>query len=320
LITDSQLKLLILIVVYILDVIILSFSVLSNIANTTVFLLLGLRDSFGITFFVLTLADLAYAVLFLTQILLRLAAYVGLSSRAPLVPVAYLISSYGPMAFDISTALTVFLAVQKCCCVTMPLKFRNAFTRSRTLVILSMITCLALATNLPFLASQSLVANFDPITNSSSMVLWFSKDRRIITTVRDVGNRIVLPFASVLVVCFCLFVLIHNLNISVNFRNSFKPNNDHKVLRSENQVTRAVMSVSAIFVLCNAPVIARVIASLVEPEFNDMRRHGYMFVAVENLRHILQNLNCAMNIFSYLKFNTNYRARFISLFCGGKNQ
>ncbi|CAL1544321.1 unnamed protein product [Lymnaea stagnalis] len=310
--------LLLFILLYIFDVIILSFGVLSNLANATVFLLLGLRDSFGITFFVLTLADLAYAVLFLTHILLRLVAHVGLSSSAPLVPVAYLMSQYASTLFDISVVLTVLLAVQKCCCVSMPLKFKNVFTTSRTLFMISCISVLIVATNLPILSTQGLVTKNDYITNSSSEALWFSKDRPVVTAIHEVGNRIVLPIASVCVVCSCLFVLIPNLKRSMNFRSSFKLTSDPRVLRIENQVTKAVMSVSAIFVLCNLPIVARATASLVEREFNDMRRHGYMFVAVENIRQTCLNLNCALNIFAYLAFNSNYRARFMSLFCDRK--
>ncbi|XP_012945253.1 adenosine receptor A1-like [Aplysia californica] len=326
-----------LVVEFILQVIILSFGISSNVVNLVVFARMRLEDSVTIVFFALSISDLGFLTFFLLMRMFSIMSQAfRLGPTVSMETIAYLLVWYSYMFLDISIITTVFTAVEKCCCVAIPLMFKNVFTRSRTLIILVCIYVMMFVYYIPTFTSHGLKMTFDPARNRSKYVYSYVAHRLIVFNIFRMFNRVVLPFVAQVIVLFCMVVMTVKLQQATRKRKEMtserdadvteRSTNSRKVNKSkssadanklggkEMRVVQAVNLVAAIFVACNLPEIVMTFCNYFFPEFNDFRQYKYLNRVCSSLQELMVVGNAAVNIFVYFNYNSKYRVEFLLTF------
>ncbi|XP_035828797.1 uncharacterized protein LOC118478742 [Aplysia californica] len=161
-----------------LNIALVLFGIVSNAINAWAFVVMGLQDGFTCSLFVLSVSDLGMV---LTGAVYTSSNLMGvleqkrvlLFSIAP--PALALTSGYLREQFLLLSSLTTtFLAVTRCACVTMPLKFRYMFTRRRVVVSLVVFACFSFLNPLPLMAGMRF--KIIPINNGTFFRRIFTLD------------------------------------------------------------------------------------------------------------------------------------------------
>ncbi|CAL1539355.1 unnamed protein product, partial [Lymnaea stagnalis] len=193
-----------------------------NCLNIIVYLRLGLRDSISVCFFLLSCSDLICVTFMIPADYLYLfTTLLPTSWRVDGYTISLLIVYYYAPFYDVSQAITTFIAVQRCWCVALPLRFRRTFTRSRTVVATSL-TCVAcLALYAPVYASIGLQGAGGLDKNETFFIFWTSPDWTRVFSARCT-TALVLTTVCQVTVLVCLAVLTSSLRASSNFRSSMQ--------------------------------------------------------------------------------------------------
>ncbi|CAL1539329.1 unnamed protein product [Lymnaea stagnalis] len=311
---------------------------ISNVVNAVIFLKMGLKDSISLCFWVLSCTDmfslvLLFAIRYVTNFPLYLPAGVHIDS----LTLVFLIVYYYLFVYDISQLITAYIAVQKCFCVALPFKFRTTFTRLRSFLVIAAISLACLALYVPIFTAQGISEAKNAQDNSTQLLFWTSSSRANIIVVVNFWG-ILLPTACQITVMACLVVLVGSLKESSKFRQSLLSSPDDvsvvngrckdnavgagmsqkgsadadgsRKVRKRSKEMQAVYSatfVSLIFVMCNFPRLLISYTSLVQPEFNLLRRYAGIYILLNIFRNTFEALSSSLNIFVFLKFNTRFR-------------
>ncbi|KAH9495680.1 hypothetical protein Btru_016026 [Bulinus truncatus] len=217
---------------YFISVVILQFIVkvtlricglLTNGLTLLVFYKCGLKDGISVCFVALTLSD---GICITASLLASMFAYLELELHVrpyvSLFYVSYLLPFYGLMFYNISTVITSFLAVQKCCCIALPWNFKSYFSKGRCVASVCCIYSFCFITFIPFTV---IVFPFQPshdvLTNSTRLLfVWSSTYFNEIFPVLKALNYISIPFTAEIVVLISTVILTAKLRESAQFRAS----------------------------------------------------------------------------------------------------
>ncbi|CAG5136067.1 unnamed protein product [Candidula unifasciata] len=309
-----------------LQVVLRVFGAITNLLNIMVFLKLGLADGIMVAFFSLAVADFHYLFIFLISILLEMAEkYFGLKTYVNLTYVGLVVMYCSLMFLDISVFVTIYISVQKTCCVAVPFIFKIIFTRSRSIYI---IACIYIATSVYYLP---LIARFSgefkviyfPLVNKTRVQFIFTPSVIAMTNVYTTISKTILPMISQAVILICLVVMCAYLKKIITFRrsaNMFQNKDGHRKQKDrtdnkEIRVTQAVIVVATAFVIANLPLVLIYSVNLSLPEFSNLGHYRNLFRLCGDISDTLFILSSSVNILVYVKFNTKYRLQFRSLFC-----
>ncbi|XP_005110143.1 uncharacterized protein LOC101864341 [Aplysia californica] len=293
------------------------FGILTNLCNVEIFRRTGILESAtSITLFALTVTDLLSLVLFIVNPLLDF----RIGTSPPLVYTLYVQVLYSfQMTYKMSTFFTVYLTVQKCCCVALPLKFKFIFTIKKVLATLLVLTLVCFACYAPLFLSIGFRWAFIPRLNKTVVIPNYSPYRQTIVIILYPLVLAADPTISQVVVISCLFVLTGKLKQATKFRmsselpGSKEPSKGAQLSGKELRAVQSVVVVAAMFVVCNLPSVLIMYASYVEPEFNDFRQLGEIYSLVGLVRISLLLLCSSLNIFVYITYNSSYRQQVAAL-------
>ena len=82
-----------------------------------------------------------------------------------------------------------------------------------------------------------------------------------------------------------------------------------KLSPKESRVVKQLVIISFIFIACNLPKLARIIADSVEPEFQLSGRYRNLYDIVSHIQFIADTVNSSVNLFIYLSFNARFRQK-----------
>ncbi|XP_005108562.1 neuropeptide FF receptor 2-like [Aplysia californica] len=304
------------------------FCIGANIINMTVFIKIGLEDSITVAFFALAISDLmfvgfylAVSVLAMLHNVFKLRQYVQFNS------LGFLLVWYSYAFFDASVLITVFLAVQKCACVAIPLLFKKVFTKSRSVVVVVVIYVGTFTWYMPLLSQQGMRDRFDPRTNTTTLIYKFPPHIKLMLQLFKSVSRSVLPGVSLSLIIISVIVLTIKLKQASKFRKASashgnKDNNKNSDASSTKQnsssnkelrVIKAVTLVSTIFVVCYIPSIVVSCCQIIFPGLSDKGRYKNMRRLVDEINSVLTTVNSSVNIFIYFYFNTRYREQLVDL-------
>ncbi|XP_035824604.1 uncharacterized protein LOC118477386 [Aplysia californica] len=317
-----------------INLLLASFGILTNSINIAVFARGRITDtSTSVTLFALSLADLSFVVFIFIWTSIRELSYMDIRFGVPKQVLTFYVSALSLLSYTLSSFLTVFLAVQKCCCVVFPLQVKDMFTLRRTVLILLTLSILTTTFYMLLLTAGKFLPRVNPKTNTSEMALVSSpRQLEIIQVVINISQNVA-PSLSLIIVILCFVVLVHRLKQSSRFRHrsemgytkdssdsksttttttttSTRHHTDlphHQLSGKDLQAAQSVAVVAAMFVVCNIPPVMMTYASLVEPEFNDYRRLWSLYALSGIGRTTLQILCCSLNLVVYVRYNATYR-------------
>ncbi|KAH9509576.1 hypothetical protein Btru_046204 [Bulinus truncatus] len=305
----------------------------TNAVNVLVFTRAGPGiNATSASFLALSVSDFLFLLLMFMFQILRVLNKTLPMPGVPLSFVGIVLIAYWHFAYNASVLITVYTAVQKACCVAIPLKFKNVFTVRRTVVIIALIALGLLAFYLPMMSTVSITQTTSRGTNVSTYSLTYAP--KSVSSTFDLTLQNILPSVTLVAVMVCLLVLVVKLKEASAFRSTMNASGDDQKSSSKSKdvgsssssafsarelkVVQAVTAVSAMFVACNLPPILVTYATFVEPEFNDFRYYGNLYAAVGSARLTLQILCATVNICVYYHFNSGYRSTLRAAACGAK--
>ncbi|KAK6980359.1 5-hydroxytryptamine receptor 2 [Biomphalaria glabrata] len=189
------------------------FAISFNILNMTIFFRMGLRDSFNITFFALSLSDLFCVLLEASD---TVCLNIAMSPWQQNLPVSlYSISGgihyYQYIFFDTSVCLETFLAVTRCCCVAMPLRFKNMFAYERSLVIILILIVCNFVFRIPLLSSYTLTWQTHPSTNQTIFTFYSTNDFKFYSSLEQIASHTIFPVILFCIATLCSVILTTSL-------------------------------------------------------------------------------------------------------------
>ncbi|CAG5119157.1 unnamed protein product [Candidula unifasciata] len=298
----------------------------TNIINIIVFTQIGLRDSVTVAFFGLAFADFGFVFFTLIyQVLESLDLFVGLQPEISLKHLSYFVNYIAFIFVDISILITLFTSLQKCACVAIPFLFKKIFTYHLSKVVVSTMYVIVILYYIPLLVTSVLVPRFDRTTNRTRYMLPSDRLRDRVLDVFEIVNRVLLPFASIVLLTVSLLIMNRKLVEASRIRQAMtnktnsapkRGNTVHEnsyLSSNELKVIKAVVMLSAIFVACNLPDMVSFLTSLVIPDFGNSGKFNNSYRLVRAVQNVLAVINSTATIFVYVKYNTKYRARFLIL-------
>ncbi|KAI8779217.1 adenosine receptor A1 [Biomphalaria glabrata] len=199
------------------------FGMVTNIMALVTFCRSGLSDGISVCFMALTLSD---KLCLLSYLLASILGYLDLEVRVKpcidLYYVSYIFPFYGLLFYNISTSITVFLAIQKCCCISLPWNFKSYFSKRRCVAAVCCIYLSGFILYVPFTATAfPFVEAFDLTTNSTRLTFaWSAVYLQDVFPVLKAINYISIPFIAEILVLISTVVLATKLKESVKFRDS----------------------------------------------------------------------------------------------------
>ncbi|GFN75237.1 neuromedin-u receptor 1 [Plakobranchus ocellatus] len=306
---------------------------ITNIINFIVFKRMSIDDSAKESFIILSIADgfvgFVGMIAGVSNGLRYLASTQVQDSMYALYILLLVLVTVPSMTSLLSTAV---LAVVRCCSVVLPFRVKTVFTARRQRIFILSATAILIGTTTYSLTGIKVNIAPNPKTNMSRLQLTFHPEYMQRSRYSDVYRGLIF-YLTFLAVTICVFFMIIALKRSSRFRNrsrrskeentpvsrsvTTRSSQNSKASSRELQVIKVVILLSAVFVVCNAPAMIASILRQTVPGLNNVGRfrlsYDVMMISVEGF----QLLNCALNIFIYLNFNTLYRTTFLQI-CGKK--
>ncbi|CAL1531188.1 unnamed protein product, partial [Lymnaea stagnalis] len=310
-----------------------------NVVSIKVFISMGLRDGVTTSFVFLVTADLIYLVVMAAHaVALQLFVIEKKSQYRTWFNVdpfgVYIVfANIANLIYFETITITTMLAVVRCMCVAMPLKFKNVFNRGTSSVASFVFCVLGLASYLPVLVYMALIPGYDPRVNATRSVLWISPQREESKHAVWITRDVSFTFASEVVVIVCVIVMARRIRAASRFRqmstlnglnkpesitrkgpstktsqkNARLRQNLSKTSNRELSVVKQVVLISTVYIVSNAPKIVFVIVSFFYTEFTLGKSYQNLYLVGVSSMEFFQTCSSSINIFIYYKFNTKFR-------------
>ncbi|XP_005103699.1 uncharacterized protein LOC101857265 [Aplysia californica] len=207
----------------------------------------------------------------------------------------------------------MFVSLERCLCITWPLKFKTLFTTRKAAVICTAITCGTIVSYIPVQLSQGIREQYDVTTNRTLLMLWFSDDREEIIKYSNSFHRLFLHNASLASITISATLMAVRLRASAAFRQraaSAEPgdkNNSRALSRKDSRVVTMVFMVALACIILLLPSMLFVSARRVVPDLGQQPRFMNLLSTLVDIMFIFSTLNANVNIFIYYNFNSRYR-------------
>ncbi|CAG5128584.1 unnamed protein product [Candidula unifasciata] len=289
--------------------------VVTNILNIIIFCKQGLRDTVNISLLGLATSDLGSLITLLYANISFLPDFLALNLPYVGNDVMY-ISSWCHVLFTrISTWITAYITLERCLCVTTPLKVKNLFTPRRTVLYVIFVYVFMLASVTPIFYTARPAKIFDPSYNTTLFGISFLEDRDKIEMVAFMTNNTV-PTLAFCTVAICTAILVSTLRNKSKWRRQATMANAKTVVADrDNKVVKMVVLISTIFIICYFPGAAVFVYMLLD---SDLRVDGVqknMLIAVFSILFHLESINASVNIFIYFSMSSKFRATFMNMIC-----
>ncbi|CAL1527443.1 unnamed protein product, partial [Lymnaea stagnalis] len=295
------------------------FSIVANLINSCVFPRQGLSERVNVTLLCLSVTDVLASV----SALGFTASYSGkLTPFANLnIDVLSLLMIFAwirAFFIDLSSALTVYITIERSICVTFPLSFKTSIVARRSKVILATTTLFVFVNYIPIYATlRSTYAN-DTNGNSTILTLVYTDLHLSLGLANDFLFGIALAVCCQISVFTCAVLMYLSLRKSTELRdkqrmvhngspaNHFKsdPNNPGLPKR-EKRVVRMILMLACLYIPTSLPQIVFSCIRVGLPGLFVTSRNIYD--AIGAVVKMCTTANGAFNIFIYYHFSSRYK-------------
>ncbi|KAK0048868.1 P2Y purinoceptor 2 [Biomphalaria pfeifferi] len=289
------------------------WSMVSNIVNITVFVKQGLKERVNFTLFCLSCSDFMGAF-FVTSMTPGFAGDVHiLSSTVESSSYVIYLSWYRTAFVDLSTALTVFIAIERCSCVTRPLHFNSSFVAIHGQSIVVAIILFMVANYLPLLSTFDFTTLSNSDTNASLVITVYSKLNIAVQQYNDFVFGISLTAICQIVIFVCAILMYKGLQKSSKVRNVSNMKVRKNVVGSnglsnkERRVVKMILVLASLYMVAALPQIVFCWARVLIPEL-PQNKIGNLHMLLGAIIYYTAATYGAFSIFIYFNFSSSYRA------------
>ncbi|GFO38254.1 peptide receptor gpcr [Plakobranchus ocellatus] len=229
-------------------------------------------------------------------------------------------------AFSKTTALiTAWISLERCLCVVFPIKVKLLITRSVTKLVLLIIFVIGCGPVVFAYIGRKSEWRFDPLRNQTKFYIFGDgvKDLNLLNRFAFVLYGVVYPVFSWVSVIVCTSFLIIKLRRSATWR---KQNiNDSPIHRDQvherriftrtSRVTKTVVIVAIIFIVCSFPISLNLFYSTFEREYSLNGNLRYLILLNASFILLLSEINSSVNIIVFSVMGTRFRSTLLEILC-----
>ncbi|CAG5119122.1 unnamed protein product [Candidula unifasciata] len=289
--------------------------IITNILNIIVFSKQGLRDTVNISLFGLATSDLGSLITLLYANISFMPDYNALDLPFVSSDIMYITSWIHVIFTRVSTWVTAYITLERCLCVTAPLKVKNLFTPKRTVLYLVFIYVFMLASVCPVFYTARPAIIFDPSINRTLLGISFIEDRSKIEAFTFMTNNTI-PTMAFCTVAVCTAILVSALRKKSKWRRKATTSSAKTVMADrDSRVVKMVVLISTIFIICYFPGAAVFVYVLLDPDLRIDGIQKNVIIAIFSFLFHLESINAGVNIFIYLSMSSKFRVTFMSMMC-----
>ncbi|KAK6980362.1 5-hydroxytryptamine receptor 2 [Biomphalaria glabrata] len=328
-VSDQQVAMAMMAYTKILSPVLQVLAITANLINIIVFYQIGIRDSVNMTFLALSLSDIAYLVLDASS---TVTLNIGMSPWQQEVPVGMFSLSgcihwYQYIFLDTSTCLETYLAITRCCCVSMPLKFKHVFTPRKTFIIIVCIVSCNIVLRIPLFSSFGLSWQTSFLTNQTKLTFYSSNTFQLFNGIEQVLARTVCPVIFLCISTFCSFILTSALArasvrrkqmiradsrhdddaISINKSKHYTKKSANTLSAKEVQLVKAVNLVITLLGILLLSLSLFSLGQAAEPELFPGKKYGNLHGVFSVTANLLIISHTGYKILIYYAFNSRFR-------------
>ncbi|CAG5128581.1 unnamed protein product [Candidula unifasciata] len=287
----------------------------TNILNIIVFSKQGVRDTVNISLLGLATSDLGSLITLLYINISFMPDFIALDLPFVNSDVMY-ISCWCHIIFTrVSTWITAYITLERCLCVTAPLRVKNLFTPKRTVLILVVVYVLMTASICPMFYAARPARIFDPSNNRTLFGIYFIEDRSKIEAITFMTNNTI-PTLAFFTVAICTAILVSTLRKKSKWRLQATMSTAKTVVADrDNKVVKMVVLISIIFIVCYFPGAAVFVYMLLDADLRIDGIQKNLITAIFAILFHLESINSTVNIFIYLSMSSKFRAFLMNMMC-----
>ncbi|RUS68752.1 hypothetical protein EGW08_023487 [Elysia chlorotica] len=313
-VSNQMTKIIVYIKAFYLNILAGALGIFANTANISVYLKMGLQETTNINFFALSVFDLLIS---LGAVVIQVTYYspvymMRLPSGASVRELGMGACLLVYPCLGCTAWITAFLSVERCLCISLPLKVKDIVTPRRMIILILVMV---------FYQSVFIVLLFvypgppyDILSKRRSLYFIFS------LSVPSLICFFVVSVSTVILVV-CLKQNLEWRNAATATKQSAQSGQSGQSCQNsgvskERKAARSVVAICTIFIVCFAPNVALFLMSVVYPKFTTYDPYlGNLKRILLAISGVMQVMNSSVNILVYYRMSSRYREVFNSLFC-----
>ena len=230
---------------------------------------------------------------------------------------------YTKTAFSrVSTLLVVLISIERMIAVAFPLKVRSLVTKSRMIaaVVMCYIIPFAFAAGLPpqytytFIQGRPYIAQ-TKFAKDNADTLKIYNEYFLVITLRYIPVILVIIFNTVIIVLF-------KQGRKFQQKSTVMTDRDSARLQEQRKLTRMLLSVALVFLVCLLPGDIVLLISGINTKFSFFGTYHNFFLVISDVSLLFEIINSSINFIIYMLLNKLFYGTCKSLFskcCKGRN-
>ncbi|GFS22051.1 chemosensory receptor A [Elysia marginata] len=319
-------------------VVIFSISILGVVTNSLVILVYskqGFRESVAVSMTTISIWDLIKCIAGvlnnfsgILSIFDPIASHSWLNISTVVFNYIICFSSY------VTSVMAAYVAVERCLCVTIPLKVKWLLTPRITLIACLTMSAVVFGAFAVMFGIYDIVWVWSDTFNAT--VATYRKNKFYIQNDAPLFayyniSGIIWPLGAFVVILVATIIIIVKLRQGSKFRlgqsgtTSSQPEGSSSqdqqkqqqqhLLRRDRQVVKMLLVIIIIYIACLAPRIAHYLAKYIVYDFYFLRRHHHLFEFVNYGIMVADSTNGAVNFFVFYSMSSSFRSTFRAMFC-----
>ena len=297
----------------------------ANVISMAVFYKQGLKERVNLCLFALSLADELFLIE--TMLLFGEQIHVQFTSKERFGPVLRFMANNNLVCFFgfawVSQIMSAIIASERCLCVLSPFRFQTLL-RTRTMAVIIVVVFLVVVGFYFVMATRYRIACvFVPpagTTFYAGVASEFYRKRALLINYLDgfvYGAGI--PVVMITVVTTTTIITAVKVRQAAAWRagtssaSGSSSSSSSSISPQELALTRMLIGISVLFIVCVAPLALFRVVWLFQPEMNLGRRYHNLFATGLSVLETLAYVNATFNIFVYYSIGTRYRKTFWAL-------
>ena len=303
----------------------------ANVFNMAVFYKQGLKERVNLCLFALSLAD----ELYLIQILFFYGEQVRLQfttseSFGPLMRFMFNNNLVGFFGFYfVSQVLSAIIASERCLCVLSPLRSQTLLQTRTMAGIITGVFLVVVGFYFVMAQRYRVGCVFDPTSDTAMYTFvsaeFYVNNQELINYLDGFVYGAAIPGFVVVVVTVTTIITAVKINQAAAWRASTSSasgssSSSSSISPQELALTRMLIGIAVLFIVCVSPLALFRLAWLFLPEMNIGRRNHNFYVTGLWFMEALSCVNSSFNFFVYYTIGSRYRETFRSLFVKNKQE
>ncbi|KAH9505654.1 hypothetical protein Btru_056206 [Bulinus truncatus] len=317
-VSDELTRTLLTLNIAILNAVFAVFGIGANVINGYVFWKQGFSENVNISLFALSVVDMCEL---LAAVVFSVFYNPALQdSGLPVRPFEFVNVSVafprGALS-QIKSAITTFIALERCMCVVMPIKVKFIITARTTAGSLVVIVSSLALTLIPFYRTIYLGWGCDPRTNRTILGAVYVHLDGPVDMSPLLSTHTAVQITSFIAISFFTVILAVKLSEQTRFRLKNARLSESALKENSRKSTRTialVLTMTATYIVCYSPGMVLLLAGFMEPMFSVFGLLKNYFMLAVSVNILFESINSSVTIFLYYSMSVNYRRTLFNMF------